>query len=149
MQRNSLHPSSLGRMALPLAIAIVCGTATRGEASIVQPGLAANVDDVLASVEQGAGMSSSTAPAQESRNLPPQGPAEETPSTPFALNQGAPTSGGSTSAPSGPTAGGTMSCVMTAEIVVNSDDASTRLAIGQSIFLPTPPGVDLLRPPQA
>lgn len=137
--------------AIPWALVIIAVVSSTAEASILQTGVMFGTDEALTLVGQGAGVDSASAARESTGNAPHQVPSDDTLLAPFALDNGVPTPNGSTSSSSSTstsTGVGAM-CTLCSEVVVISDDTSTRLAVSQTLALPAPPSVSLLRPPRA
>lgn len=131
-----------------LASAIAGVGSGRARASILQAAVASGMEDVLAGAfdEQ-----SSSSP--EAANTPvPEQPYD--PSTPtehesgFVVDLQSSTTGTSSSAPSSGGAGTAPPCVISATLSLHENPFVARLADRRALFLPSPPGLDLLRPPQ-
>lgn len=135
--------------AITLAFAVVQPSSSH--ASILQLDIAADSDDLLSSFDEG---SSSGADSDDVRV--PKGPFERSPEpaedgVEYTHNLETPGTTGTSSSSSSQTpgsSGGTAPCLLCQTFSLDENPIIVRLALDQSLLLPTPPGVDLLRPPQ-
>lgn len=144
------------------SLCILAALGGQAEASILQAEVAGaagtSADDVFVLFEQASNSTASTSSSSSdsSRRPPferPGSPAEEAPHHAYNVEApGVPGSNGpssSTSSPSGGSSGGSVSFMSNAALCLDQDPLVLRLAERQSLFLPSPPGIDLLRPPRA
>jgi hypothetical protein len=140
---------ALGNAAL--ALLVMLALPTFASASILQPNAGANPDDVFALLDDGASAGSTSAPDAQVPRRPNQLPsASPNEAVLFGHVVESPGHGGSSTSttPSTGSSGGFAPFMMCAVIVVEDNPIIVRLALCQSLFLPTPPGNDLLRPPR-
>ena len=153
MTRNPFNRRRFGSVAsLTLALWVLGAMSSSCQASILQPDFP-DGEAVLAAIDRGQDTGNTSSDNRgRHQESPPGGPEAPAENVPYAFDFAAPTPGGSSSSSSpssGASSGGPMSLAASSAIILNDDQPSTRLAICQSLSLPTPPGVELLRPPQA
>jgi hypothetical protein len=127
-----------------LALVFAMCSQSRTTASILQ----LDADDVLASVfdEPSSSGAADHAPVPA---RPFETPAPTDDGSDYVYNVESPgTTGTSSSSPSPGSFGSSVPCVMCETLSLDENPIVVRLALSQSFFLPTPPGVDLLRPPR-
>jgi hypothetical protein len=138
------------------SLCIFAALASTAEASILQVDVT-SAGDMFAQLEQdGASSASTTSSSSSSSGRPPYEhpgvPAEEVPAHAYNLEApGTPGSNGPTStttSSSGGSSGGSLPFMASAALCLDQDPLVMRLAERQSLSLPSPPALDLLRPPQ-
>jgi len=140
--------------ALQVALGLALAFALQGlsHASILRMDVSTQADDVLASVFDDSSTSSAESPQTQSPvhpNRNPSDPSEEGRGYVHDLEAPGTTGTSSSSSPSPGSFGGTAPFLMCEILSLDESSFVVRLALSQSLLLPTPPGVDLLRPPRA
>jgi hypothetical protein len=143
--RRIARPAHLAALATAL-IALAAAPTVR--ASILTQDFSAGAEELLLG-DHAASTAAGDATQSSSSSAPQDDSSDHSPQPGFGLDS--PLSSGSTSSPgtSSFSAGAWMSFIASSAVHLDDDSPTTRLAICQSLSLPTPPGVDLLRPPQA
>jgi hypothetical protein len=147
-------------MLLPaVAAALACALAAPAHASILQPGniLQPNGDlnsDLVGGDSSWGALAGMAADGMADAAQAPKTPngSDNQPDDPIDPAIGSPISSGNSSSSSSPVGSGpsgSPAFIGGATFALDGHTLSTRLSMGQCLWLPAPPGVELLRPPRA
>jgi hypothetical protein len=132
-----------------IVLAIALAQATSSYASILHLDIAADSDDLLSGFGEASKSGADPAEAPPLVPLPGQSPDPLEDDFAYQLDSGTPgTTGTSSSSSTLGSSGGTAPCLLCQVFSIDVNPIIVRLALSQSLLLPTPPGVGLLRPPQ-
>jgi hypothetical protein len=135
--------------AIALAFAVVQSSSSC--ASILQMDIAADSGDLLSSFDDGSASGADTDDVRAPTRPFDHSPEPTEHGVEYTLNLETPGTTGTSSSSSSQTpgsSGGTAPCLLCQTFSLDENPIIVRLALDQSLLLPTPPGVDLFRPPQ-